>query len=169
MPPFLEKFDNCHKPHCSPQETATKLYSKFGQLGAGLLFVTRTGLFYEKVITQEDIDSFTKVRENSDYHASRINTIRSNVNTRVTALRKGNDKLELSTKLQNQSIFSMKPKHQVLYNETLKRIFLCVSFSVRKDLVLHGTYIDNSEKGAHVWSDLGHLICLVREQLQIRL
>ena len=70
-------------------------------------------------ITQEDIDSFTKVRVNSDYHASRINTIRSNVNTRVTALRKGNDKLELSTKLQNQSIFSMKPKHQVLYNETL--------------------------------------------------
>lgn len=70
-------------------------------------------------ITQEDIDSFTKVRVNSDYHASRINTIRSNVNTRVTALNKGNDKILLKSKLDNRSMYSMKPKDQKIYDEIL--------------------------------------------------
>ena len=74
-------------------------------------------------ITQEDIDGFTQIRTNSDYHATKVGTIRSLVTSRVTALGKGNDKIKLRNNLEAGNVFPLKPKHQVMYDEILGEKF----------------------------------------------
>lgn len=70
-------------------------------------------------IDQEDINAMRSKRTNRDYHSSRVANIRSIVNQRVTALNKGNELKSFSMKLDNKSIYSMKPKHQTMYDKIL--------------------------------------------------
>lgn len=70
-------------------------------------------------INQDDINNFTKIRVNTDYHASKVATIRSIVSSRVAVIAKGNGKLALKNKLEGRIIHNMKPNEQILYNEIL--------------------------------------------------
>jgi hypothetical protein len=70
-------------------------------------------------IDQEDIDGIRNIRSNRDYHASRIANIRSLVSQKTTLMNKGNAKLAFANKLDNKSIFTMKPKEQEMYNDIL--------------------------------------------------
>ena len=70
-------------------------------------------------IDQDDINAMRSKRANRDYHSSRVANIRSIVNQRVTALNKGNELKSFSMKLDNKSIYSMKPKHQTMYDKIL--------------------------------------------------
>ena len=70
-------------------------------------------------IDQEDIDDIRTIRSNRDYHASKIANIRSIVSQRTTLQNKGNAELTLSQKLDNKSIFTLKPKDQAMYDNIL--------------------------------------------------
>jgi len=70
-------------------------------------------------IDQEDIDAIRSTRSNRDYHAARIANVRSLVSQKTTLMNKGNEKLTLANKLDNKSIFTMKPKEQEMYNDIL--------------------------------------------------
>ncbi len=70
-------------------------------------------------IDQQDIDDIRTIRSNRDYHASKIANIRSIVSQRTTLQNKGNAELTLSQKLDNKSIFTLKPKDQAMYDNIL--------------------------------------------------
>ena len=70
-------------------------------------------------VNQDDIDNFTSVRTNRDYHASKVATIRGVVSKRVQAITKGNKLHEFTQKLDNGTIFSPTTSEQELYDDAL--------------------------------------------------
>jgi len=87
-------------------------------------------------IDQEDINAMRSKRANRDYHSSRLANIRSIVNQRVTALNKGNELKSFTMKLANKSIYSMKPKHQNLYDQALGEKYIGANNAITPQWVL---------------------------------
>ena len=87
-------------------------------------------------IDQEDINAMRSKRANRDYHSSRVANIRSIVNQRVTALNKGNELKSFTMKLDNKSIYSMKPKDQNLYDQALGARYIGANKTITPQWVL---------------------------------
>ena len=110
-------------------------------------------------ITQDDINAYRNKRANRDYHAGKISTIKSGVSQRVTAIGKGNELRSFADKLNNKSIYSMKPKHQAMYDKVLGQIYMGEGKEITPEWVLRNwdsnkDFISDALRGSRLPSSI---------------